>query len=269
MTRPRLVDTVLFHDELDMLECRLVEIGDLIDRIVIVEADVTFRGEPKPLWFAEHRDRFHHWADRIVHLVVDDLPGLDVEPDPWVREDAQRDRTLRALADLDLAAHDIVLHGDVDEIPRRFHLRNVRPTGLVPFGMRFHPFAVDWLHPQQWFGTVAASWSTVASMGATAISAMRHARNTVPCPSHMADAGWHFSWVGGRDYGLRKLVSFSHHEIVDRVQDRLVDNQYWRDGWHVDGTKLTPVDVDDSWPAWVTDRHCPNVWFRPRPNEVS
>ena len=197
MTRPRLVDTVLFHDELDMLECRLVEIGDLVDYVVIVEADVTFRGEPKPLWFAEHRDRFHHWADRIVHLVIDDLPGLDVEPDPWVREDAQRDRTLRALADLDLAAHDIVLHGDVDEIPRRFHLRNVRPAGnMVVFGMRMHCFAVDWQHPVMWQGTVAATIRTLASLpNANRFAYQRDNRLRTQCPPHLRDAVPLYRWV--------------------------------------------------------------------------
>ena len=264
MTRPKIVDTFLFHDELDMLFCRLFEIGDIVDHIVIVEATTTFRGDPKPLWFAEHRSRFAFWADRIVHVVVDDLPDATSEPDPWQREYTQRRRTLAAVAGLGLAAHDIVLHGDVDEIPRRFHLRNVRPTGLTPFGMRFHPFAVDWLHPHRWHGTVAATWATVQTLGESAMLTMRLARDTVPCPSHMADAGWHFSWVGGNDYARRKLVSFSHHEIVDRVQGELVDDMFWRDGWHVDGTKLTPVDVDNTWPLWVTDRSCPDVWFRPR-----
>ena len=44
---------VMFRDELDMLEMRLHETDGLIDRHVIVEADVTHRGVPKPLYFRD------------------------------------------------------------------------------------------------------------------------------------------------------------------------------------------------------------------------
>ena len=28
---------------------------------------------------------------------------------------------------------------------------------------------------------------------------------------------------------------------------------FLREGFHVDGTKMTPVDVDESWPRWVVE----------------
>ena len=52
-----------------------------------------FHRKPKPLYFAEHREEFAEFADKIVHVVVDDM-GLD--PDPWKNEAFQRNAMLRA-----------------------------------------------------------------------------------------------------------------------------------------------------------------------------
>lgn len=250
-----IVDTILFNDELDMLECRLTEIGDLVDWVFIVESSVTFQGDPKPLHF--DRDRFSWWGHKIVH-VESSVPDTD---DPWAREAWQREALLVALHKFGLDDNDIVLHGDVDEIPRPLHLRNIRPKGLVTFGQRFHPFAVDWIHPEMWRGTVAGRWVDVKRLGS--MLAMREARFTAPCPLHMQDAGWHFSWVGSDGYAQRKLRSFSHTEIIDRTEAPLADDRFRTEGTDVHGVKLAPVEVDSSWPKWIVAGHAPSEWFRP------
>lgn len=258
--RPRIVDTFLYHDEADMLECRLTEIGDIVDHVVVVESPVTFQGRPKPLYFAEQAERFAPWLDKITVVTGGDMPTGD---DPWLREYAQREYTLEGLAQLDLADDDVVLHGDVDEIPRPLQLRNLRPRGFVLFGMRFHPFAVDWIHPEMWRGTIAGRCSDVRRLGS--MTAMRNLRFTADVPLHMGDAGWHFSWVGSAEYQRTKLHSFSHTEIIEAT-DGLVANDYFRtEGVHVDGVKLQPVAVDSSWPKWITSGSAPASWFRPPP----
>lgn len=259
MSRPIVVDTFMFSNELDMLECRLVELDECVDFFVLVEADVTHTNQSKPFHFAEHCDRFDRWADRIVNVKATGLPS---DPDPWTREHAQREHLFAGLADLELPMNAVVLHGDVDEIPRPLQVRNIRPNRPVVFGQRFHPFAVDWIHPEMWRGTVAAPLSVVHSLGSFA--AMRHLRFTAPCPPHMLDAGWHFSWVGGRDFAVRKLHGFAHSEIVDRSEGDMADDAFRRNGVHVDGVKLSPVEVDESWPKWIVDGHAPSEWFRPR-----
>ena len=257
-SRPTIVDTFMFNDEADMLECRLREIGDLVDHVVLVEADVTHSNQPKAYHYADHADRFAEWADKIT---VVQATGLPDSPDPWTREHAQREWVFGGLARLDLDDDAIILHGDVDEIPRPLQLRNIRPKDFVVFGQRFHPFAVDWVHPEMWRGTVAARLSKVTALGSFA--AMRHLRFTAACPLHMMDAGWHFSWVGGHDYTVAKLTAFAHSEIVERCAGRMDDDVFYTDGWHVDGTKLEPVTVDDGWPSWITEKRCPAEWFRP------
>ena len=93
----RVVDAFIFFNELDLLEMRLEELFDVVDVFVLVEATRTFRGEPKPLHFAENRSRFQPYASKIRHVVVTDLPDGD---DPWVREYFESELGKRSLTSL-------------------------------------------------------------------------------------------------------------------------------------------------------------------------
>ncbi|MFZ9907831.1 MAG: hypothetical protein ACO3FJ_09090, partial [Ilumatobacteraceae bacterium] len=48
VTTMRIFDCILFNQEHDMLECRLSELGDVVDKMIIVESSTTFMGQPKP-----------------------------------------------------------------------------------------------------------------------------------------------------------------------------------------------------------------------------
>ncbi len=239
-------DAFLFADELDLLECRLVELESIPDlKHVLVEATTTFQGRPKPLHYAENRSRFERWSDRIVHVVAE-LPDTD---DPWQREAAQRECVRVGLAAAEQA--DIVMFGDVDEIPSEVVARNLRPAGFVAFEMAFHPFCVDWAHPARWHGTVAARFGIIGSF-----QEMRERRNTAAV---LRGAGWHFTWVGC-DPAV-KLHSFSHTEIIERAEAFGLD-RFGSEGVHVDGQRLIPVSGHPL-PKWVAAGNAPRSWWRP------
>lgn len=261
-------DTVMMNDELDMLTCRLVELESVPDLYhVVVEADMTHQGVAKPSHLCDNWSRFEPWHDRIIRVWATGLPLAkpgqqtavmsngdltNVDPDPWAREHGQREHTWRGLTDA--SPDDVILHGDLDEIPTALVVRNTRPPGFVAYDQSFHPFAVDWLHPQRWRGTVAARLNRITSFGE-----MRDMRNFAP---FIPNAGWHFSWVGGNEYGKRKLDSFCHPEIAERTREGLEQDAFYREGWHVDGTKLQPID-GHRLPKWVRDGHAPRDWWRP------
>ncbi len=267
MTRPKVIDAFPFNNEHDILECRLVELYDSVDAFVLVEATRDHQDHAKPLWYAEHAERFAPWADKIVHVIVDEgeMPSKAQDNDPWAREHAQREFIGRGLARLDLSDHDVILQSDVDEIPRALHARNCRPQGFWSFGQRGHFWAVDWLYPHPWYGTVAATVGHLAKFPeARRFSYMRDVRMTALCPPHLQDAGWHLSWLGGPEAAIRKVGSFCHPEVEDQIRDGLERDTFYRNGIHVDGTKMTPVDVDDTWPRWIVEGHAPASWYRPR-----
>jgi beta-1,4-mannosyl-glycoprotein beta-1,4-N-acetylglucosaminyltransferase len=118
---PRVYDCFTFFNELDLLELRLTELSGLVDRFVIVESTLTHMGAPKPLYYADNKERFAAFRDRIIHIVVDDMPDAAAEKDPWVREVGQRNAIARGLSGA--RPSDRIIVSDLDEIPKPVALR--------------------------------------------------------------------------------------------------------------------------------------------------
>lgn len=258
MKRPRIWDTAMFHDELDILEMRLTELYNAVDGFVIIEADVTHQDNKKPSYLKDNWERFSAFHDKLIPVWATGLPTLAENNDPWAREHAQREWARVGLNDIGAGPDDVVLHSDVDEIPTAIAARNVRPQGFVSFEQRGHFFAIDWLYPQPWYGTVAGRAGKIPSFGA-----MRDIRNV--CPIKLPNAGWHFSWLGGADAARKKLGAFCHPEVKDRIDAGLQGgNKFMENGIHVDGTVMQPCEVDESYPKWIRDGNAPAAWLRPR-----
>ena len=244
-------DCVMIRDELDMLQMRLEEMAAHDVRHVIVEATQDHQGHPKPLYYTDNRERFAPWADRIIHIVADDLPET---PDPWVREHAQRDRALPVLEDAD--PRDRVLISDVDEIPSREALE-AKPRPAVALQQNVCAFAVDWLGFKELTSVIATVSYVRANRG---LAAVRDRRGEFPVIGH---GGWHFCWLGGKEKCLEKLDAFCHLEAREIVRQGIESGDFIERGaWNV--AQLQPVDVDERWPAMIRERRCPPEWFRPR-----
>jgi beta-1,4-mannosyl-glycoprotein beta-1,4-N-acetylglucosaminyltransferase len=140
---PALFDCFLFHDELDLLELRLGELWDSVDRFVLVESTLTFSGTPKPLYFSENRNRFAPFASKLTTLVFDE-PVHNLTA--WQRRERQCNALLGGLGSA--RTDDIVLLSDIDEIvsPRAIvELRRAPPaTGdVVCFELRMFNFYLN------------------------------------------------------------------------------------------------------------------------------
>lgn len=263
-------DTIIFGHDLDMLECRLTELDSWVDRFVISEARLDHQGNVKPLHYMENRERFAAWSDRVIPVIAE-LP--DTPPDPraasgygpnWDREVAQRQAIGPVLAAAGAAADDVILHGDVDEIPRRPDQPVTSPRG---FSQVMCYFAVDWVSPAQpWQGTTAFPYRDVKSPWH-----MRWSRHSWPS----CGTGWHFTWLGGPDV-IRQKLSYTPHGEESFLEFMRVGNEaslLWERGWAPDwqdgvvagSMQCRDVDVDETWPRWIYERRCPAVWFRPRP----
>ena len=56
-------------------QIRLNSVYPEVDHIVVVESAMSHQGASKPLHFQENRPRFAHFADKIIHIALDYLPG--------------------------------------------------------------------------------------------------------------------------------------------------------------------------------------------------
>ena len=275
----KLYDCFVFHNEFDLLEIRLREMADLVDHFVLVEANQTQRGGPKPFFFAENRERFAPWADKIIDLQVefpDELPpALGVykkrRKKDWERENYQRNCIGRALETC--AADDLVLVSDVDEIVRRDVLARVLEDKLykgrlLVFEQSLHKHHLDrivpdktWLlgsrmierryltTPQQLRRTKARMTKKSYIPGFVTQPFLRIRNNNLSGISRpvklVPQAGWHFSSMGGLDAFRTKLNSVVHGQTVDTSD---IERLYQQE---LQGTALIPLD---DLPCCVRDR---------------
>ena len=215
----------MFHDELELLEIRLHELDDVVDRFLIVESTVTFRGKSKDLVFSQARDRFSSFLGRIDHLVVDDMPA---DGDAWARESHQRNATANGLAEL--GSEDIVIISDAHEIPARDAVARLCDVAL-PAGF-IQPVHYGWLDfraktpnsHKNWVGT-RAMWAGSFTPRIYAISepTFRRSSNQGDGTSAMwaARVEWRQNWQRihtKRTTARRSRWSFMTHFEVAKIR---------------------------------------------------
>ena len=125
--KTRIVDCFIFYNELDMLEYRLSIMYPHVDAFVLVESTRTFIGTPKLLYYHENRERYAKYADKIVHVVIDDFNPTPIigevhhsDSNQWANEDYQRNAISLGIEYLSqklfLQPTDIIIVSDADEI---------------------------------------------------------------------------------------------------------------------------------------------------------
>lgn len=229
-----LIDAFIFYNELDLLELRLTVLDGLVDKFVLVESEVNHIGERKPLFFAENKERYAKWSDKIIHVVVteEEMPGGNLHP--IVREDYQRYAITKALKELPGGA--IIMMSDVDEIPdlSKIDLNNLPQISSVHMWLYIHSLdniSID----EPWYGTVITSLEVFRKVGSYFL---RNNRWSFPTFKY---SGWHLSYFGGPKMVLNKLRTFSHSqdgpvaEIVNNKSaeeniEKCIKNKTWHDG---------------------------------------
>lgn len=249
-------DTFLFFNELDILEARLIELDPVVDKFVIAEATVTHQGNPKPLYYAEHKERFAPWKDKIIHVVT------DLEQDSnWGRENAQREAITRGLDGLE--DDDIFLLSDVDEIPFPHEIQ--RAPGHV-LAMRNHILAVNLIDPGWWAGTVALRGRDVPR----SIQPLREYRQDMLVLKDSRGlapvaAGWHFTWLGGPENMKAKAAAFAHAQdwAIDQLHvEKDAEHMYAEKKCFVGADRLLiQCVIDSTWPKYMQNRRGPESWY--------
>lgn len=262
-------DTFMFRDEFAMLEMRLEQFAGCGEpvRHVAVEAPWTHQAKPKPMSLAnllEYPEK-QAWADAAGLTVLADT----WEPDPhapWINEHHQRNAAWRYI-DEHADGDDWVLICDVDEIPSPELLAN--PPGVAAsVRMRTFLFAVDWEVTRPVPPTCVAArvwWLRGQAKHGAYLAEVRDGRDAYPLFAR-GPGGWHFSWVGGPAANKVKLETATcHTEILGTAEADLIrSGARWATSQDGGGLPVRPVEVDETWPAYIRERRCPELWFRPR-----
>lgn len=207
-------DCFLFANELDILEIRLNELKDVVDKFVILESDTTLSGISKPLYFRDNASRFKKFEDKIIHSVYKCpadtgsviLPQCYIEnKEAWTRESLARDLIKRVLGTV--KDDDIVIIADADEVTSSTALRsydiNMGGRTLIQklFYYRLNCFCPSYI----WAWAKIVPGKVYNEMTPQKI---RYAK----MPNLEVSGGWHFSFIGSPEMIANKIKAFSHTE---------------------------------------------------------
>ncbi len=124
-------DCFSYLDEDLLLDIRLNILDQHVDYFVIVEGNKTWQNNPKKLKF--DLNKFEKFKKKIIYIPVEDLPD---GPDPYLRENYQRNCILRGLSDSN--ENDLIIISDLDEIPN--------PNGIKLFNTKMKYAAFQQRH---------------------------------------------------------------------------------------------------------------------------
>lgn len=271
----KIYDCFNFYNELDILELRLNILYDYVDYFVIVESDLSHSGEKKPFFYEENKERFAKFSDKILtHKILDnpkDFLNLEPTDDPTLqtiqgymrnthrfnsanqpdygRDFFQKESVRRALVNCD--DDDIIIFSDADEIPNPYILQNLFKLNLedniYALNQCMYYYYLNVLKQTDWFGSRVGFYKNMKKYSFNEI------RGDQNLSIRVANGGWHFSFMGGREMVKTKLLAYCHRDMVyDKVLDEL-DNNMKNNIDPFFRNTFTTVEIDDTYPKYLLD----------------
>lgn len=219
---PKVFDCFMFMNEFEHLRIRLEELWDFVDYFILVEGNLTHTGHPKPLYFKECQDEFKEFRGKLIPRVAE-LPAYGAEPwFGWGREIIQRSTINKILEDMPVAVDDVVLTGDVDEIPKRKAILDylAREDVCCLEEKNYHYN----LNTQLETPTLDPKICRYRSVMERGVADLRYMHKAIPLHV-IKDAGWHLSFMGGTDKIIEKMKAYAHYDIREPKMDFFVSRE--------------------------------------------
>lgn len=266
-------DCIPFFNELDILKLRMEILDPYVDYFVLEESTVTFSGEDKKMIFAQNRQLFDKFKDKIRYVAVTDSPMSGVTTHE--RDKYQKNQLIRALSDC--RSEDIIIFSDVDEIPNPDTLLQViehfDAGKIYHLAQRmFYCFLnmeeisgnllsitgeFPGVEKKQWLGTKVCSFGSLPPEG---IVDLREVSPTDPKSVRVADGGWHFGYMGGdgeRDVAKRigiKVQAAAHQEYNNkRYLNEAVDRLLCGEDIFGRSAQFKRVEIDETYPVYLRE----------------
>lgn len=253
-SKPKIYDCFMFYNEIDILEIRLNELYDVVDKFVLVEARETHAGKPKPLYFLQYKDRLAKFLDKIEHIVVNNFPHIitkstdinEVTFKAHERDHYQRDYIMNGLVNCN--NNDIILISDVDEIPRKEVIKQYDGIRALEQDMYYYNFNCK--------ADIKWSLAKILSYGDLRKTTPTQVRNSNQ--TTISNAGWHFSYFGGIDNVLAKIEASAHQENnTDYIKNKETLSRliFFRQDIFGRENIYSHCEIDDSYPKYVIEKY--------------
>lgn len=250
------IDAMTYNGENDMLRLHMSILNDYVDKFVIVEADKTFTGVSKPLYFFRDQRLLKPWWHKIEYYPVtewDDVELWDMAlqspqtqgAEHWKREFYIKENIQKALNKVRAQDDDTVFIGDVDEI--------LDPTIVYesdePFKARLRVYAywLDNLSNEEFYGTLVAQFKDLKGQ------CLNHLRSDKSLYSKGEPLGWHFTSMGGIEKVRRKLNDSYTPETYNTFEVQQLLPERLRKGQDYLGRDFQFTLDESEWPQHLKD----------------
>jgi beta-1,4-mannosyl-glycoprotein beta-1,4-N-acetylglucosaminyltransferase len=289
----KIFDTFLFFNEIELLDLRLNILDEVVDYFVITEANVTFSGKKKPLFYELNKEKFKKFHHKIIHNIILDAPdnfenlfqtnpfrtnfyanfkhkhngrpAIELNLD-MRREIYQRDSIINGLIN-SAKNNDIILLSDLDEIPNPKSLKKVlvkyKSGEIYNFCQLWFMYYLNVYYDREWFGTRLFNFETLKGRS---LDQMRyHLEDRLKQEGPIVEnGGWHFSFIGGEKRIKDKLDAYSYQgrkiKFILKMLDKFFPgriNKKLRNNSDLfnTGRKFKTINIDDRFPQYLINNH--------------
>lgn len=203
-------DCFMFYNEIELLHLRFLEYYNYVDYFVIVESPKSHTGKPKPLVFQENRSKFKEFEDKIIYVIVNDLPDYHIN-DIWKAENFHRNCIMRGLYGV-ADYGDKIFVSDCDELwDTDAATKFMDDPNWVTFQEDLYYYYVNCKQNCIWNGPIMANYGS--------FDCPQTLRNVARCGYNTKyPGGWHYSFQGGAQRIRDKVENIAEsHVIIDNV----------------------------------------------------
>lgn len=282
----QVIDTFPFNKDFMTLEIRLNELWDTVDKFIIVESKYSHTGEVKPLYLKESIHLFDKYKEKII--LISNIKNFKTK-NPRVREAYQRKLIDFEINKLMLEPNDLVIHSDCDEIPKATAIKQIKSNykkgnfilELDGYSYYLNTYTGKWARCtvtsyDKFKGVLRARQNIFISQ---AIYQQRIKLPLIRVPDYwitnlgilrffpiikynpnlilIKNAGWHFNNLFLVNDLMSKLKFSSHTELMTKEEKYLdinyIQNMRSESRDFQTGNKLKKVEIDDSFPLYVTN----------------
>jgi beta-1,4-mannosyl-glycoprotein beta-1,4-N-acetylglucosaminyltransferase len=240
----KIVDCFTFYNEIDLLLFRLEHLYNTVDNFVIAEANITFSGIKKESFFQKNIKLFEKYQDKIIHVITE----IPFTGNAWDVERNQRMSIDRGIQKVLLYDNDIITITDVDEIPDKNLLTNLKINKLEN---KIYTFEQDMYYYNltckcgKWYKAKIMNIWSFKNLCFRDCDRARYSDST-----NILKGGWHFSYFGDVNYIKNKINSFSHQEFNNEIylnNEKIIDQiKNCKDLFFRDNINLTNCPVSEN-----------------------
>ena len=248
-----IIDSILYNGERDILKLHLGILNDYVDKFIICEANQTFTGHQKPLYFFRDQRYFKQYWSKIEYYVINDWNDQELwemarkspntqGAEHWKREFYIKESIQKSLKGLN--DNDTVFIGDVDEVINPLaQYESLTPTKAK---LDVYAYYLNNRSNEQFWGTLIANYKDIKGQ------CLNHMRTNTDFNSQET-LGYHFTSMGGLKEVQRKLDDSYTAESYNTTQTQELLKQRLEERKDYLGRDFTFTIDTSAWPLYLQE----------------